>query len=75
MEIWGLETNDSPDGSAMVYFDFGVEPNPPGNLVPPDDNRVHNDQRYLTATQEMVDRLFREGGRIENTCDGPCDPE
>ncbi len=72
---WGIETTDAPDGSAMVYFDFGVEPNPPGNLVPPEDNDVHNDQRYLEATQEMVDRFFQEGGVIENTCEGPCDPE
>jgi hypothetical protein len=72
---WGIEGSDAPEGSAMVYFDFGVEPNPPGNQVPPEDNQVHGDQRGLAATQEQVDRFFRDGGRIENTCDGPCNPE
>jgi len=72
---WGVPTSDAPEGSAMVYFDFGVEPNPPGNLVPPEDNNVHNDQRYLTATKEQVSLFFNDGARIENTCDGPCDPE
>jgi hypothetical protein len=72
---WGIETTEAPEGSALVYFDFGVPANPPGNLVPPEDNNVHGDQRFLAATQEQVDRFLRDGGRIEHTCDGVCDPE
>lgn len=64
------------DGSALVVFRYSVEPFPGVLPIPPTDpNEVHEGQRELPAAQRQVDAFFRPGGRIENFCVGPCDPE
>ncbi len=74
--IWGVPTQPGPiDGSAIVAWDFGYEQ--PDLLAVPNahENPVHNDQRGLPASMAQAERFLREGGKIEATCDGVCDPE
>ena len=75
--IWGLPLAQAPfDGSAIVEFDYGIDPLPDLEADFPDSsNHVHEDVRRSTPGIEQVDRFLRPGGVIEQTCDGPCDPD
>jgi hypothetical protein len=64
------------DGSALVEFDFGIDP--PVGLVPVPpaaDNAAHEGVRQLASSMEQLDRFLRPTGAIEHTCDAACDPE
>ncbi len=76
-EIPALDEVQAPhDGSALVEFDFGIDPLPGIEATPPEeDNVVHDGVRELDAAIRQIDLFFRPGGLIENTCDGICDPE
>ncbi len=71
--IWGVPAMDGPLPSAIVEADFGYEPNPRPETFPP--NEVHEEVRRTPALQEQIDRFLMEGGLVEHTCDGVCDPE
>ncbi len=73
--ITGLEDVTAPyDGPATIEeFDFGVAPT--DEMLIPEDNEVHEGVRRLAASQEQLDRFLRPDGMVEQTCDGPCDPE
>lgn len=75
--IPGIETASFPhDGSAIVEFDFGIDPLPGEEAVPStEDNGVHEGVRRLEAAKEQLSRFFMPDGMIEQTCDGVCDPE
>ena len=74
--IAGLELVDSPHhGSALVEFDFGIDPLPDLQARPGSPNEVHEAVRRLEAGMEQIDRFFQPDGAIEHTCDGPCDPD
>jgi hypothetical protein len=73
--LWGIPDEEGPLSSALVYFDFGVDPLPPGNQAPEDDNGTHGDQRYADSSRAQINAFFHEGGLIEQFCEGPCDPE
>lgn len=63
-------------GSALSVFVYDVDPVPAVLPIPPTEpNIVHEGQRELRAAQLQVDAFLRPGGRIENHCDGVCDPE
>lgn len=70
--IYGLQGQDGPiDGSAIVEWDFGVNPPPDVEGKPAvGANGVHESLRRQATSNEMIDRFFRPGGRIENTCGG-----
>lgn len=75
---WNVETVEGPiEGSALVEFDFGLEDPLPGTFaeLPASGNDVHEGVRRLSAAHAQTDLFLRPGGRIEATCDGPCDPE
>jgi hypothetical protein len=62
--------------SAFALYDFQVDPFPSVTPAPADvGNRVHNDLRGLTASMRQLDAFLRPGGRVEQFCDGLCDPE
>ncbi len=74
--IWGVPTQPGPiDGSAIVAWDFGYAQ--PDLLAVPNahENPVHHDQRGLLASMAQAERFLREGGEVEATCDGVCDPQ
>jgi len=80
-EAWGMEsvtTEDAPT-SAFVYYDFDRPLNSEGNRPPPDDNDVHGDLRFLTASQQQIDAFFHPDGVVQDFCaqdDGAgCSPE
>jgi hypothetical protein len=75
-EIPGLVKITAPADSALVEYDFGIDPLP--DILarpPPEGNPVHSGVRELDAARRQIDEFFREDGRIEHTCDGLCDPE
>lgn len=76
-EVFALPGVEAPfDGSALVEFDFGTDPLPEAQAIPPtEDTEAHEGVRRLDAAKEQLDRFLRPGGVIEQTCDGPCDPE
>jgi hypothetical protein len=62
--------------SAFAIYDFKVDPFPSVTPSPADAlNPVHNDLRGLTASMRQLDAFLRPGGRVEQFCDGLCDPE
>lgn len=75
--VAGLEAAAGPlDGSALVEFDFGVDPSVGARAQPSaGDTPAHEGVRRSKAGQEQLDRFLRPGGKVEATCDGPCDPE
>lgn len=76
-EVAGLEPVDSPhDGSALVEFDFGIDPLP-GIVAapPPDATAAHEGVRRLSVVNQQIDIFLRPDGQITHTCDGVCDPE
>ena len=75
-DIPALEATEGPAPSAMVEFDFGIDPLPGIDAVPPtQETEAHEGVRRLDAAKEQLDRFFQPGGVVENTCDGACDPE
>lgn len=76
-ELWGIEEKSgSIDGSAIAEFDFGIDPEPGFQAIPPvASNPVHEGVRRLPAAREQLSRFLKPGGKIEPTCDGVCDPE
>ncbi len=72
--VWGLDSSKTPfEGSAYVEVDYGVEE--PEEAIPVDsDIDVHNTVRTEQPIQDQI-RLFLEEGRVENFCDGSCDPD
>lgn len=76
--VLGVRTVDGPvDGSALVEFGFGLPEPVPGTFAdfPAEGNAAHEGVRRSDAGQRQIDGFLRPDGRIEHTCDGPCDPE
>jgi hypothetical protein len=74
--IAGLAGSTAPIASALVEFDFHVDPLPGIEASPPPtESTVHGAVRQLPAGVAQVDAFLRPGGAVEQTCDGPCDPE
>ncbi len=74
--IWGLKPVTGPHaGSALVEFDFGVPDPAPTARSPKGPNKVHEAVRHLEAVISQLDAFLRVGGKVVQTCDGPCDPE
>ena len=65
------------DGSALVEFDYGLEPPLPGDLAVPSAQRteIHDLTRRSAAGKRQIDAFFRTDGLVENFCEGPCDPD
>jgi len=76
-ELPGLSSVTAPhDGSALVEFDFGIDPDPTLEWgIPGGNTAAHEGVRRLPAAMRQIDLFLREGGRVEATCDGVCDPE
>jgi len=75
-DIAGLEKVAAPfDGSALVEFDFGVDPLPEEACPPAEESGVHTTVRELEAAVDQIDLFCNPDGAIEATCDGICDPE
>lgn len=78
--VYGLGTVPAPsEGSAGVVVDF-MYPNPAGIDAklpdpPPDEENVHEGVRRNPKIREQIDAFLRPGGKIENFCEGACDPE
>ena len=75
-EIPGLLEVSAPADSALVEFDFGIDPLPDIQAIPPpESNEVHDGVRDLDVVNQQIHLFFQPDGRIEHTCDGVCDPE
>lgn len=64
------------DGSALVEFDFGVDPATVQEATPStQENDVHEAVRRLAADKAQIDAFLRPSGLISNTCSDACDPD
>jgi hypothetical protein len=74
--IAGLPTSPGPVERAIVEFDFGIDPLPGAQALPPSvDNEAHEGVRRSESAKEQLHRFFMPDGLVEHTCDGVCDPE
>ena len=73
-EIYGLDrADDGYDGSALVEYNFGLPPDPLGNLPQRECDDPHGKLRKLEAARQQLDVFLREG-TVNNFCDdGSCD--
>jgi hypothetical protein len=70
------ETSAEGTRSGLVLFDFGIDPLPGADAIPPTSaNVVHEGQRELASSMAQASAFLRPGGTITQVCDGPCDPE
>lgn len=74
-DVWGLETTTGPADSAYVIYDVGADPVPLGSRAADDDNVAHEAVRRADKAQLQMDAFMRPDGKVENFCDGPCDPD
>jgi len=78
---YGMETTPgSVDGTdvldALAIFAIpGTPMLPIGTRDPIADNGAHEGVRRSAAGHRMMDRFWHPDGRIEQTCDGVCDPD
>jgi hypothetical protein len=74
-EVAGLESASYPADDGFVLFDFGLDLDLVDTATPPDgDTITHDAVRNAAEAKEQVSAFLREGGTIEQTCDGACDP-
>jgi len=74
-DVWGLETTTGPEDSAYVIYDVGADPVPIGSLAADEDNVAHEAVRRAEKAQLQMDAFMRPDGKVQNFCDGPCDPD
>lgn len=70
--IYGLEKTEGPVDSAIVEFDFGIEPPDVFATQVTDDNPAHEGVRRRLPAIQQIDAFLRPDGEIRNFCDGAC---
>lgn len=71
--VSGLAPVEAPwEGSALLEFDFGVEPSTEAADFPSSDNPVHEAVRRTPESVQHVDAFLRPEGVITHPCDGVC---
>ena len=74
-DVWNLESTTGPAGSAYVIYDVGADPVPLGSRAAEEDNVAHEAVRRAEKAQLQMDAFMRPDGKVENFCDGACDPD
>ncbi len=72
---FGLMGVTGPQDSAVTVWDEHPTPAPPGTNEPAMNNSTHGSIRDIAALKEQIHRFLQPMGRVEATCDGPCDPQ
>ncbi|MCB9597026.1 MAG: hypothetical protein H6719_30160 [Sandaracinaceae bacterium] len=73
---YGIEATTAPVDSGMVIWDIpGVSPRDPGTRNPGGENATHEAVRRTDSARDQIDAFARPDGRVEQICDGACDPE
>ena len=69
-----ISTAEPGASSALVLYDFGIEPPPAEKWEPvKSDTVTHEAVRRFGPAREQMDRFLRPGGVVEDPCDGePC---
>ncbi len=72
-DVEEIARTNSPADSALVYYDFGIEPTFADlwQLVS-GPNDVHEAVRRTSQAREQMNLFFRLDGVVEHTCQGPC---
>jgi hypothetical protein len=68
-------TQGGQPGSSVTLFDFHIDTTPSAMPFPLAPNEVHEGVRINPAALRQMDAFLRPDGIIQQTCDGPCDPE
>ena len=74
-DVWGLEKTMGPENSAYVIYDVGAAPVPLGSRAAEENNVAHEAVRRADKAQLQMDAFMRPDGKVENFCDGACDPD
>lgn len=72
--IDALPTFEGSAPSGLVVYDVGAPSLPPGTVPPSEDTPAHEGVRRDPRAQAQLDLFLRPGGRVEDTCGGPCAP-
>jgi hypothetical protein len=72
--VWGLPPASAPLDSAYIVYDLGRPPLPAGTDPPFSDDGVHEGVRRDPRAQAQIVSFLRAGGRVVDTCGGPCGP-
>ena len=78
VEPFGVETvadGELSESGLVIYAIPGVTPAPPGTRSPGGNNDAHEGVRRAVEAQEQIRRFTAIDGMVEQTCDGPCDPD
>jgi hypothetical protein len=76
--LWGIRRirRFPYDGSAIVVWDSGTPPSPPGNVAPMEGTHgkdPHEDPRASTAARRQKAEFLKRGGRVVDVCEAePC---
>jgi len=73
--VYGIEEKAGPiEGSAYVQFGPKPDPYPEEANVPSKKNPQHEAVRRQTSAKKQIEAFFKLGGKIEQFCEGSCDP-
>jgi hypothetical protein len=78
-QVYGLPQAAGPLDAAYTQFDVDPPVKPyPGNTPAPkpkDDQSAHDLVRRTEAWTKQVETFFKPDGRVQNPCNGACDPD
>jgi len=80
IDVWGLPTvsanGETPldTDSALLVYDLGADPIPPGNVPPEEDNDTHARIRDREDYLVHIERFLTDGSIVQ-VCAGPCDED
>ena len=74
-DVWNLPKATAPVDSAYVIYDVGATPVPIGSIAAESDNAAHSGVRREDTAQRQMDAFMRPDGRVEDFCNGRCDPD
>ncbi len=80
VDVWGLPTlsanGETPldTDSALLIYDLGADPIPPGNVPPDEDNDTHAQIRNREDYLVHMERFLTDGSIVQ-VCAGPCDAD
>lgn len=72
---FGIPEMTGPLDAAFTVWDEHPMPAPDLTNRPAMNNNTHGSIRDLMALKEQIGRFLTPTGRVEHTCDGPCDPQ
>lgn len=75
-KVFQIEEKPGPfDGSAYIQYGPKPDPYPADENVPPKNNRTHEAVRRAESCMKQMETFFKPDGKIQQFCEGSCDPD